>query len=173
MIFTSLTFAIFLVIVFAVYWMLPRQSWRNVLIVGASYVFYGWWDWRFCGLMLATSLVDYVLGLALAMGGGDPADGVTHLRRAIALRPDWPEAINSLAWVLAGQPTLSPRGASEAIELASHANELTGYRVPKYLDTLAMAKRAASHRSATTTTTATTIPHPAHGPVTRRASPVP
>jgi tetratricopeptide (TPR) repeat protein len=112
----------------------------------------------------------HVLGLALAMGGGDPADGVTHLRRAIALRPDWAEAINSLAWVLAGRPTLSPRGAAEAVELASRANELTGYRVPKYLDTLALAKRAASHRSATT---ATTVPARAQSPVTRPGSSVP
>jgi tetratricopeptide (TPR) repeat protein len=111
----------------------------------------------------------HVLGLALAMGGGDPADGVTHLRRAIALRPDWAEAINSLAWVLAGRPTLSPRGATEAVELASRANELTGHRVPKYLDTLAMAKRAASHRSATTTTALpATSPQPVLTPTSPR-----
>jgi alginate O-acetyltransferase complex protein AlgI len=65
MIFTSLTFAIFLVLVFAMYWALPRQSWRNLLIVLSSYVFYGWWDWRFCALMLGTSLLDFALGLAL------------------------------------------------------------------------------------------------------------
>lgn len=65
MIFTSLTFVIFLVLVFATYWALPRQSWRNLLIVVASYVFYGWWDWRFCSLMLGTSLLDFGLGLAI------------------------------------------------------------------------------------------------------------
>lgn len=65
MIFTSLTFAIFLASVFAAYWIIPAQRWRNVLIVVCSYVFYGWWDWRFCSLMLATSLLDFALGLAL------------------------------------------------------------------------------------------------------------
>jgi tetratricopeptide (TPR) repeat protein len=109
----------------------------------------------------------HVLGLALAMAGGDPADAVMHLRRAIALRPDWAEAMNSLAWVLAGRPTLSSRGATEAVELASRANELTGYRVAKYLDTLARTKRAASHRSATT---AATLPVTASQPVTRPTS---
>jgi len=65
MIFTSLTFAIFLIVVFTTYWMLRRQSWRNLLLAVASYLFYSWWDWRFCLLMLATSLMDFGLGLAL------------------------------------------------------------------------------------------------------------
>jgi len=72
MIFTTLTFAVFLIIVFAAYWILPRQSWRNGLIVIASYVFYGWWDWRFCGLMLATSLLDFALGLAMGAAKRTP-----------------------------------------------------------------------------------------------------
>jgi D-alanyl-lipoteichoic acid acyltransferase DltB (MBOAT superfamily) len=77
MLFTTLTFAIFLTIVFAAYWSLPRQSWRNTLIVVVSYVFYGWWDWRFCGLMLATSLLDYAIGLAMG------ATGRPRIRRAL------------------------------------------------------------------------------------------
>ena len=63
MTFTTLAFVVFLVIVFAAYWSLLRG--RNLLIVGASYVFYGWWDARFCGLMLASSLIDYAAGLGI------------------------------------------------------------------------------------------------------------
>jgi D-alanyl-lipoteichoic acid acyltransferase DltB (MBOAT superfamily) len=64
--FITLTFAIFLVFVFAAYWALPSQFPRNLLIVVASYIFYGWWDWRFCLLMAGASLIDYLLGLAIS-----------------------------------------------------------------------------------------------------------
>lgn len=53
-------------LVFATYWSLPRQLARNLLIVVASYIFYGWWDWRFCLLMAGASLVDFLLGLAIS-----------------------------------------------------------------------------------------------------------
>lgn len=41
------------------------MRWQNILIIVASYVFYGWWDWRFLSLILASSLVDFLLGLQL------------------------------------------------------------------------------------------------------------
>jgi D-alanyl-lipoteichoic acid acyltransferase DltB (MBOAT superfamily) len=63
--FTTLTYLLFLPAVFALYWSL-RDRWRqNVLIVAASYFFYGWWDVRFCSLLLFSSLVDYLVGLGL------------------------------------------------------------------------------------------------------------
>jgi alginate O-acetyltransferase complex protein AlgI len=65
MTFTTLTFLIFLVIVFALYWGLRNRIAQNLLLVIASYCFYAWWDWRFCWLMLASSLLDYFAGLAL------------------------------------------------------------------------------------------------------------
>ena len=65
MTFTTLTFLIFLALFFPLYWGLRQRRAQNVLIVLASYVFYGWWDWRFCGLMLAASLLDYGVGLGL------------------------------------------------------------------------------------------------------------
>lgn len=64
--FITLTFAVFLTLVFAIYWSLPGQLARNVVIVVASYVFYGWWNWRFCLLMASGSLVDFLLGLAIS-----------------------------------------------------------------------------------------------------------
>lgn len=66
MTFTSLVFGLFLAGVFALHWALPRRRWQNGVLLAGSYVFYGWWDWRFAGLMLGASLMDYVLGRAIA-----------------------------------------------------------------------------------------------------------
>ena len=64
--FNSLPFLIFLPIVFSIYWMLKgRLRLQNLLLLGASYFFYGWWDWRFLGLILFSSLVDYFVALAM------------------------------------------------------------------------------------------------------------
>jgi alginate O-acetyltransferase complex protein AlgI len=65
MVFTTLTFLVFLPIVFALHWMLRTREQRNALLLVASYVFYGWWDYRFVGLMLLSSLIDFYAGLAL------------------------------------------------------------------------------------------------------------
>ena len=67
MLFNSLDFAIFLPIVFALYWFIFSGSlkFRNLLICTASYVFYGWWDWRFLSLILFSTLVDYSVGVLL------------------------------------------------------------------------------------------------------------
>src|SRR5690554_2779723 len=68
MLFNSLDFAIFLPIVFFLYWFGVGKSIRNqnILIVVSSYVFYGWWDWRFLSLILFSTIVDYVIGLRLS-----------------------------------------------------------------------------------------------------------
>lgn len=67
MLFNSIDFAIFLPIVFILYWFVTNKNLKlqNFLIVVASYVFYGWWDWRFLSLILFSSLVDYFVGLGL------------------------------------------------------------------------------------------------------------
>ncbi|QDH78216.1 MBOAT family protein [Echinicola soli] len=64
---TSLEFAIFLPIVFFLYWFVFKNKLRlqNALILVASYVFYGWWDWRFLILIAISSFVDFLVGLAL------------------------------------------------------------------------------------------------------------
>ena len=64
MLFNSLDFAIFLPIVFILYWLIPSKNLKtqNVLIVVASYLFYGWWDWRFLSLILVSTLVDFYVG---------------------------------------------------------------------------------------------------------------
>jgi D-alanyl-lipoteichoic acid acyltransferase DltB (MBOAT superfamily) len=66
MLFNSLDFAIFFPIVFILYWVLAKNlTLRNVLILIASYVFYGWWDWRFLILIVISSLVDFLVGKAI------------------------------------------------------------------------------------------------------------
>jgi alginate O-acetyltransferase complex protein AlgI len=67
MLFNSLDFAIFLPIVFALYWFVTKNNLKhqNLLIVLASYVFYGWWDWRFLALIVFSTIVDFLVGLKL------------------------------------------------------------------------------------------------------------
>jgi alginate O-acetyltransferase complex protein AlgI len=66
MLFNSLTFAVFLPVIFGFYWALGRRiRLQNVLILLASYVFYGWWDWRFLSLIAFSTVVDYVAGLRI------------------------------------------------------------------------------------------------------------
>ena len=68
MLFNSIDFAIFLPIVFFFYWFVTNKNLKlqNLLIVAASYLFYGWWDWRFLSLIIFSSIVDYFVGIALS-----------------------------------------------------------------------------------------------------------
>tara|TARA_R110002020_G_scaffold150825_2_gene327677 strand:- start:585 stop:2033 length:1449 start_codon:yes stop_codon:yes gene_type:complete len=67
MIFNSIDFAIFLPIVFILYWFVVNKNLKtqNLLIVASSLFFYGWWDWRFLSLILFSTFVDYSIGLQL------------------------------------------------------------------------------------------------------------
>ncbi len=67
MLFNSLDFAIFLPIVFMLYWFVTNKNLKlqNILIVVASYIFYGWWDWRFLSLIVFSTIVDYTVGQKL------------------------------------------------------------------------------------------------------------
>ncbi|QNR25177.1 MBOAT family O-acyltransferase [Croceimicrobium hydrocarbonivorans] len=68
MLFNSIDFVVFLPIVFILYWLIPKEKIKlqNLLIVGASYFFYAWWDWRYLGLILLSTFVDYAVGVRLA-----------------------------------------------------------------------------------------------------------
>ena len=66
MLFNSLEFLVFLPIVFVLYWFVfQKREWQNLLIVIASYVFYGWWDWRFLFLIAFTSVCSYYSGVLI------------------------------------------------------------------------------------------------------------
>jgi len=55
---------IFILIIFAIYWILPL-AWQNSSLLFSSYILYGLWDWRFLILLIASSFADYVLGFAI------------------------------------------------------------------------------------------------------------
>ncbi len=67
MLFNSLDFFIFLFLVFIGYWFVVYKNLRlqNVLLLVASYVFYGWWDWRFLSLIALSTIIDYTAGFRI------------------------------------------------------------------------------------------------------------
>jgi len=66
MLFNSLTYAIFLPIVFIIYWLLGKNlKLQNIFALLASYIFYAWWDWRFLGLLIGMSVAAYISGYAI------------------------------------------------------------------------------------------------------------
>ncbi|WP_196894919.1 MBOAT family O-acyltransferase [Aureivirga marina] len=67
MLFNSLDFAIFLPIVFFIYWIILKNNLKlqNILLLIASYVFYGWWDYRFLSLIFISSCLDYILSIGI------------------------------------------------------------------------------------------------------------
>ena len=80
MLFNSFEFMLFLSIVFLLYWFVfkPRRL-QNLFLVVASYVFYGWWDWRFLCLIALTSFFSYVSGLML-----ECHEGQRHIQRLVS-----------------------------------------------------------------------------------------
>ncbi len=68
MLFNSIDFAVFLPIVFLLYWFVANKHLhlRNAFLLVVSYIFYGWWDWRFLSLIFFSSFVDFFVGLGLA-----------------------------------------------------------------------------------------------------------
>jgi len=78
MFFNSIEFAIFLPIVFALYWFVLGKSIKlqNALLLAASYFFYGWWDWRFLSLIIFSSFVDFFIGRIM----GDEEDPTKRKR---------------------------------------------------------------------------------------------
>ena len=64
MLFNSFDFGLFIIVVYLLYWLVGNKNItaQNVLLLGASYFFYGLWDWRFLSLIIASSLIDYLAG---------------------------------------------------------------------------------------------------------------
>ena len=67
MLFNSLEFLVFFPIVFCLYWFVFQKNLKvqNLLLLISSYVFYGWWDWRFLSLIFLSTIVDYIVGLKI------------------------------------------------------------------------------------------------------------
>ncbi len=77
MLFNSFEYLLFLPIVFLLYWFVfTTLRWQNMLVVVASYIFYGWWDWRFLILIAFTTLCSFLSGIEIerrkTSGGGCP-----------------------------------------------------------------------------------------------------
>ncbi len=66
MLFNSITFVVFYVTVFVLYWLLRARAPQNVLLLAASWIFYGAWSWKFLLLLIASTVLDYVCGLLIA-----------------------------------------------------------------------------------------------------------
>jgi len=63
MLFNSIDFAIFIPMFFMIYWLVAKKlTVRNVFLLASSYLFYGWWDWRFLFLIAFSSIIDYTIG---------------------------------------------------------------------------------------------------------------
>jgi len=83
MVFNSLHFVWFFVVVYAIYRLLPHRP-QNWLLLIASYYFYAAWDWRFLGLLLASTIVDYSCALAMDdVGTPSRRPGSSSRRRAL------------------------------------------------------------------------------------------
>lgn len=65
MLFTSITFAFFLILVFILYWFVLNRNLKaqNLFLLISSYVFYGWWDWRFLFLLFLISISNYLIAI--------------------------------------------------------------------------------------------------------------
>jgi len=65
MLFDTPVFFLFLVVVTLSYWCLPFRAQNKFLLI-ASYIFYGWWDWRFLCLMIGSTVIDYLIAIKIA-----------------------------------------------------------------------------------------------------------
>ena len=72
MLFNSFGFLLFFPLVFFIYWFVVNRNLhvRNLFLIAASYVFYGWWDWRFLSLIVLSSFTDYLTALYIHKSEG-------------------------------------------------------------------------------------------------------
>ena len=77
------------------------------------------------------------------VSGCSLSQAIKHWTEAVALKPDWAEVYNNLAWVLAANEDAKLRDPEEAVQFAKKACELTNYKQPQMLDTLSVAYAAA------------------------------
>ena len=113
MLFNSIEFPIFLVVVLCIYWAL-RSSFRaqNLMLLGASYVFYGWWDVRFLFLIVISTAIDYLSGLLIDKGDVPlrkrvAASCYVMLSAVAFLLPNWSAVNFHLFWLPDADPSSS------------------------------------------------------------------
>lgn len=108
MAFNSITFGVFFVLVYAMYLLFQRSvRWQNILLLIASYVFYGWWDVRFLFLIVVSTVVDYLCAQLIYRGKISRRDR-THTSlyliggAVLLVFPNWEAHQEGLGAVLAG-----------------------------------------------------------------------
>lgn len=85
MLFNSIEFALFLPAVFLLYWLVFQRNVRaqNLFVVAVSYLFYGWWDWRFLFLIAFTSLCSWGSGLLIERHRNRPVAKIVHVSNIV------------------------------------------------------------------------------------------
>jgi D-alanyl-lipoteichoic acid acyltransferase DltB (MBOAT superfamily) len=84
--FNSGIFFIFFALVYTAYLLLYRQlRWQNLLLLIASYIFYGSWNWRFLTLIIISTLVDFFIGQAMVQTSTDTPEGQIRRKRLLWL----------------------------------------------------------------------------------------
>lgn len=84
MIFTSWLFAGFIIVVSLIYFPLGRRwQWQNVLLLVASYISYGFFDWRFLTLLAGMTGINYLVGWAIAQSFSTEKEGGVNRRRSL------------------------------------------------------------------------------------------
>lgn len=87
MLFDSPAYFVFLILVVIVYWRLNHRA-QNIFLLVASYIFYGWWDWRFLALMIASTTVDFLVARRISPDRPGP-----HRKKWLALSLVWNFAV--------------------------------------------------------------------------------
>ena len=67
MLFNTFEFTVFFLCVLAAYYALERRA-QNIFLIIASYFFYCWWDWRFAGLLIVVTLINYCGSRFITLG---------------------------------------------------------------------------------------------------------
>src|SRR5258706_120168 len=128
MLFNSIDFAIFLPIVFVLYWFVAAKNLRaqNSLVVVASYVFYGWWDWRFLSLIIYAAFVSFFPQLVAG-----PIGRATELLPQFYTRRsfDYNKAVDGMRQMLWGffkKIVIADNCAEYANQIFNNSNEYSG-----------------------------------------------
>lgn len=82
MLFPTLTFHLFFIATFAVVWAARDNEWRKILLLAASWIFYGAWDWRFVALLIASGVLNWAVAELILRAQAKAADGSGAAGRA-------------------------------------------------------------------------------------------
>jgi D-alanyl-lipoteichoic acid acyltransferase DltB (MBOAT superfamily) len=85
MLFDTPVYFLFLTVAVLVYWRLTHRA-QNIFLLAGSYAFYGWWDWRFLGLMIATTTVDFFIAQRISPNSSTP---ISHRKCWLILSLLW------------------------------------------------------------------------------------